>query len=218
MSNKIPKFKEYNEMKKISGSKEKKKETTENLEELSVNDVLPSSTKQNVNILKGKQPAKVAPKQTNIPTTKKESPTDTSKLKPIKESKSTDKKKVEKIGKVAMFPKGTEASKAIRFLENVKIAKKAIWYIIVEKQDDELQMVKYNQTQGVDLSKFVNELKSYYANNKYKNNPKIVEAFNNIEIYGEDKYTAIRNIPKIKLGDKMMTTVIMEDLLKLLSK
>jgi hypothetical protein len=38
---------------------------------------------------------------------------------------------------------------------------KSIWYIIVEKQENELQMVKYNK-EGVDLNKFIIELKSYY--------------------------------------------------------
>jgi hypothetical protein len=48
---------------------------------------------------------------------------------------------VETFGKVAKFPKNTKASKAYNFLENVKVSKKSIWYIMVEK-DQELQMVK----------------------------------------------------------------------------
>ena len=68
---------------------------------------------------------------------------------------------VETFGKVAKFPKNTKASKAYNFLENVKVSKKSIWYIMVEK-DNELQMVKYNVKEGVDLNKFVSELKTYY--------------------------------------------------------
>ena len=60
--------------------------------------------------------------------------------------------KVETFGKVAKFPKNTKASKAFNFLENVKISKKSIWYIMVESQDTELQMVKYNHKEGVDLN------------------------------------------------------------------
>ena len=48
-------------------------------------------------------------------------------------------------------------------MENVKIPKSSIWYIMVEKQPNELQMLKYNLTKGVDLSKFTNELKMYYT-------------------------------------------------------
>ena len=44
-------------------------------------------------------------------------------------------------GKVAKFPRNVKASKAYNFLENVKVSKKSIWYIMVEKQDSELQMV-----------------------------------------------------------------------------
>jgi hypothetical protein len=66
--------------------------------------------------------------------------------------------KVETFGKVAKFPKNVKASKAYNFLENVKVSKKSIWYIMVEKQDNELQMVKYNKNDGVDLNKFVTEL------------------------------------------------------------
>lgn len=77
-------------------------------------------------------------------------------------------KKVETFGKVAKFPKNTKASRAYNFLENVKVSKKSIWYIMVEK-DNELQMVKYNNKEGVDLNKFVNELKTYYiSKNKNK--------------------------------------------------
>ena len=65
-------------------------------------------------------------------------------------------------GKVAKFPKKTKASKALNFLENVKISKNSIWYLLIEKQENELQMVKYNNRQGFDLNKFVLELKGFY--------------------------------------------------------
>ena len=42
--------------------------------------------------------------------------------------------KVQFIGKVAKFPRKTNASKALNFLENVKISKSSIWYLLVEKQ------------------------------------------------------------------------------------
>ena len=124
---------------------------------------------------------------------------------------------VETFGKVAKFPKNTKASKAYNFLENVKVSKKSIWYIMVEKQDNELQMVKYNVKEGVDLSKFVNELKGYYIK-KYNKDAKFVEMINNIKVDGNDKYSMVQNIPLVEVEGKKMITRITEDLIKLLSK
>jgi hypothetical protein len=125
--------------------------------------------------------------------------------------------KVDFTGKVAKFPKNTKASKAYNFLENVKVSKKSIWYIMVEKQDNELQMVKYNVKEGVDLSKFVNELKTYYTK-KYIKDTKFVEAISKINVDGNDKYSMVKNIPLVEVEGKKMITKITEDLIKLLSK
>ena len=124
---------------------------------------------------------------------------------------------VETFGKVAKFPKNTKASKAYNFLENVKVSKKSIWYIMVEKMDNELQMVKYNVKEGVDLSKFVNELKGYYTK-KYNKDAKFVEMINKIKVDGNDKYSMVQNIPLVEVEGKKMITRITEDLIKLLSK
>lgn len=120
-------------------------------------------------------------------------------------------------GKVARFPKKTKASKAYNFLENVKISKNSTWYIMVEKTDNELQMIKYNYKKGVDLSKFVNELKTYYSK-KYSSNQKVVKLIESIEIDGTDKYSMIKNIPLIDIDGRKMIGLITEDLIKLLSK
>jgi hypothetical protein len=125
--------------------------------------------------------------------------------------------KVHTIGKVAKFPKNTKASKAYNFLENVKVSKKSIWYIMVEKQDDELQMVKYNYKEGVDLGKFVNELKTYYMK-KYSNEPKVCNLIESIKVDGNDKYSMIKNIPLVTIEGRKMISIITEDLIKLLSK
>jgi hypothetical protein len=125
--------------------------------------------------------------------------------------------KVETFGKVAKFPKNVKASKAYNFLENVKVSKKSIWYIMVEKQDNELQMVKYNYKEGVDLSKFVNGLKEYYIE-KYKSEPNIKKLVESITVDGNDKYSMVKNIPTITLDGKKLITKITEDLIKLLSK
>lgn len=132
------------------------------------------------------------------------------------DGESTD-EKVKFYGKVAKFPKKTKASKAFNFLENVKISKNSIWYIVVEKQDSELQMVKYNYKKGVDLSKFVGDLKSYYAK-KYSKNKQLVALVEKIEIDGNDKYSWVKNIPPVEIDGRKMISRITEDLIKLLSK
>lgn len=138
------------------------------------------------------------------------------------ENETEDKKdvkesKVETIGKVAKFPKNTKASKAYNFLENVKISKKSIWYIMVEKMDNELQMVKYNYNEGVDLAKFVEELKTYYLKT-FKENKAICEAVNKLTVDGNDKYSMVKNISAIDINGKKLITKITEDLIKLLSR
>lgn len=125
--------------------------------------------------------------------------------------------KVETFGKVAKFPKNVKASKAFNFLENVKVSKKSIWYIMVEKQDNELQMVKYNYKEGVDLAKFVNELKGYYIK-KYSSDKKVCQLIEKIKVDGNDKYSMVKDIPFIELDGKKLITRITEDLIRLLSK
>lgn len=128
-----------------------------------------------------------------------------------------EEKDVKFYGKVAKLPKGVKASKGYNFLENVKVSKSSIWYLMVEKQDDELQMVKYNYKKGVDLSKFVGDLKTFYIS-KYKDNLKVVKMIEKIAIDGNDKYSWIKNIPLIEVEGKKMISKITEDLIKLLSK
>ena len=126
--------------------------------------------------------------------------------------------KVTTYGKVAKFPKNVKASNAYNFLENVKISKKSIWYMVIEKEENnELQLVKYNVKEGVDLNKFVNDLKTYYLT-KYKGNNKICEAINKLSVDGNDKYSMVKGIGPIELEGKKLISKITEDLIKLLSR
>lgn len=126
--------------------------------------------------------------------------------------------KVTTYGKVAKFPKNVKASNAYNFLENVKISKKSIWYMVIEKEENnELQLVKYNVKEGVDLNKFVNDLKTYYLT-KYKGNNKICEAINKLSVDGNDKYSMVKGISPIELEGKKLISKITEDLIKLLSR
>jgi hypothetical protein len=119
-------------------------------------------------------------------------------------------------GKIAKLPNKTKASKGLNFLENVKISKNSIWYILVEKQENELQMVKYNNKKGVDLGQFVKELKSFYVSKTEDIRHK--ELIESIDIHGAPEFSAIRNIPNIEIDGKKMISKITEDLIKLLSK
>lgn len=129
------------------------------------------------------------------------------------------KEEVQFIGRVAKFPKKTKATKALNFLENVKISKNSIWYILIEKQDNELQMLKYNNKQGFDLSKFVLELKGFYIKKWYKEDPKLAKLVESIVVQGAEEFSTIRNIPNIEIepGKKLISKMT-EDLIKLLGK
>ena len=127
------------------------------------------------------------------------------------------KESVKTYGRVAKFPKGVKASKAFNFLESVKTSKKNIWYMLIEKQDNELQMVKYNNTAGVDVNKFINELKTFYITQN-KGNKLMCEALSKISVDGNSNLSRISNIPKIKFDNKLLITKITEDLIQLLSK
>jgi hypothetical protein len=136
------------------------------------------------------------------------------------EEKSNEDKdtQVKLYGKVAKFPKKTKASKAYNFLENVKISKNSIWYILIEKQDNELQMVKYNNKKGFDMAKFVLELKNFYLN-QYSKDQNMIKLIESIEVGGAEEFSSIKNIPNIDIAvGKKLISKITEDLIKLLSK
>lgn len=127
---------------------------------------------------------------------------------------------VQIFGKLAKFPHGVKASKAFNWVYNLKdpkLSTKDIWYLMVEKQDNELQMIKYQKKQGVNLTKFVVDLKKYYIE-KYKDNEKIVERISMITIGGdaEGNVSVIANIPNITVENKKLIHKITEDLVKLL--
>jgi len=122
-------------------------------------------------------------------------------------------KKITFYGKVAKMPNNTKASSSINFLENIKVSKQKLWYILIQKQDDQLQMIKYNNKMGVNMNMFIEQLKDYYNNNE-----QIKEYINNLEIDGNDKFSIIKNIPKVDIDGKKLISIITEDLLKLLYK
>lgn len=129
-------------------------------------------------------------------------------------------KNVDFYGKVAKFPKNTKAHKAYNFLENIRIPKNKLWYFIIEKEIvikdntyEELQVIKYNNKEGVNCQKFIEALKEYYSNNK-----EISKYIKDLKIDGNDNFSIIRNIPNIEIDGKKLISILTEDLIKLLYK
>src|SRR6056297_1331632 len=121
-------------------------------------------------------------------------------------------KKVNFYGKVAKMPKNTKAKNAYNFLENIKVSKKKLWYILIEKDENELQCIKYNNKMGVDLTNFVEQLKEYY-----KKDEDISKHINNLIIEGNDKFSIIKNIPNTEtIHGKKIISFLTENLIKLL--
>jgi hypothetical protein len=121
-------------------------------------------------------------------------------------------------GKVAKFPKNTKAKNAYLYLENIKITKKKLWYFLIEKEiyvndkkQEELQIIKYNNNNGVDCMEFVKHLKEYYQTNEI-----MKDHISNLVIDGNDKFSIIRNIPNVEINGKKLISIITEDLIKLL--
>jgi len=114
-------------------------------------------------------------------------------------------------GKVAKMPSNTKASSAYNYLEKIKISRQKLWYILIEKQDNELQMIKYNNKKGFNLKIFLDNLKDYYFSNEL-----IREHINNLEIDGNDVFSIIKNIPDVEIDGKKLITILTEDLIRLL--
>jgi len=123
----------------------------------------------------------------------------------------SENKDVNFYGKVATFPKNTKAKKAYNFLENIKVSKSKLWYILIEKEDNGLQVIKYNNKLGFNLYDFVNELKVYYSTNE-----DISPYIEQLTIEGEDKFSVIKNIPDVEINGKKLITILTSDLIKLL--
>ena len=98
------------------------------------------------------------------------------------------------------------------FLENIKVSKKKLWYILIEKDENELQCIKYNNKMGVNLKEFVEQVKEYHKKDKV-----LFEHFENLRIEGNQYFSIIKGITdvEIKPGKKMIT-FLTEELIQLL--
>ena len=121
-------------------------------------------------------------------------------------------------GKISKFPRNSTAKNSYLFLEKLNISKKKLWYFIIEKDIfetengfEELQLIKYNNKQGVNCKDFVDSLKEYY-----KKNDKMLKYVENLIVSGDKDFSIITNIPKVNIDDKKFITIITQDLIKLL--
>ena len=119
--------------------------------------------------------------------------------------------KINLYGKIVQFPKNVKAKKAYTFLENIKISKSKLWYFVIEKDDNELQCIKYNNKCGVNLKKFVEDLKNYYTHDD-----KMTQYVNDLIVEGSDKFSIIKNIQNVEIDGKKLIVILTEDLIKLL--
>ena len=116
-------------------------------------------------------------------------------------------------GKIAKFPKNTKAKNAYTFLENIKVSKSKLWYILIEKENNGLQVIKYNNKNGVNLNEFLKQLSVYYSSDE-----NMSPYLEKLKIDGEDKFSTIRNIPDVEIDGKKFITILTNDLIKLLYK
>lgn len=120
--------------------------------------------------------------------------------------------KVNFYGKIAKMPNNTKAKNAYNFLENIKVSKKKLWYILIEKDENELQCIKYNNKMGVNLKEFVEKLKDYHSQDK-----NISKYMEKLFIDGNDKFSIIKGIQDVEIEPgKKMITFLTEQLIQLL--
>lgn len=133
----------------------------------------------------------------------------------MENSQENDKDKVVRFtGKVAKMPRNTKAKSAYTFLENIKVSKSKLWYILIEKDENELQCIKYNNKMGVNLTLLIEGMKTYYEKDEH-----IQKYIDELKIEGNDKYSIIKNIPDVEiLPGKKMITFLTENLIQLLYK
>lgn len=131
----------------------------------------------------------------------------------------SDKKKVLLRGNVAKFPDDVPVQKAYNFLENSKnLPKSRIWYLMVEKQGDKLQLARYQPHKGADLIEIGRKLKQSYLEIIPEEQKELRRDIGLMEVSGEDKFVYISNIPQAKINGTPLISLMVEDLVSLLDK
>lgn len=117
-------------------------------------------------------------------------------------------KNIEFINKVAIFKDTIQAKDAYLFLESAKVDRNKLWYFIMDRNEDTMQIVKYNNKEGFILNDFVNELFKFYKTNK------TIEKYitEDLKISGGKEFVVISHLSPI------LKSILKADLVKLLSK
>ncbi|NPV13274.1 MAG: hypothetical protein HPY57_16055 [Ignavibacteria bacterium] len=127
------------------------------------------------------------------------------------EPKEPKMEKFEFVGKIAKFPGNIKPSVSLVLLENNKVSKEKLHYIISEQTPDTLVVIKYNENAEIKLTEFITILMQYYMKNEQLRQP-----FSKIVVEGTEHYSIIKNIPNILFGERKLIQVINDDLVKLL--
>ena len=114
-------------------------------------------------------------------------------------------------GKIVEMPSKIKPSVSIVILENNKISKDKLHYIISKQTNDTLVVLKYNEKAEIKLTEFVNTLITFYSKNENLKN-----LFDKIVVEGNDSFSIMKNIPNVNLGEKSLMETLSENLIKLL--
>jgi hypothetical protein len=114
-------------------------------------------------------------------------------------------------GKIVNFSNCIKPSISIVMLENNKISKDKLHYIISEQTKNSLVVLKYNEKAEIKLTDFANTLITYYKKNINSKN-----IFDNIIVEGSEQFSIIKNIPDINIGNKKLIQLLKDDFIKLL--
>lgn len=115
------------------------------------------------------------------------------------------------VGKIVKFPGKIKPSISIIMLENNKVSKDKLHYIISSQTENSLVVLKYNEKAEIKLTEFVNTLIGFYKKNESLKIP-----LNEMVVEGTEQFSIIKNIPKINIGDKKLIDLLNDDLIKLL--
>jgi hypothetical protein len=91
------------------------------------------------------------------------------------------------------------------------VSKDKLHYIISNQTENTLVVLKYNEKAEIKLSEFMTTLIDYYKQNK-----NIKNVFDKMIVEGNEHFSIIKNIPKVKLGNKELINVLNENIIKLL--
>jgi len=114
-------------------------------------------------------------------------------------------------GKIVSMPSNIKPSVSIVMLENNKISKDKLHYIISSQTKDSLVVLKYNKKAEIKLTEFTNTLIDYY-----KLNETVKNIFDEIVVEGTKDYTIIKNIPDLLMGGEKLINVLNKNIIKLL--